>query len=567
MGKLFRFALLFAAFSFKLIAGDATQLLLAAGDRQSAKVGERVPGVVCVIALDASNRPVSGVSVTWHLLTGDGSLTGETQLTDHTGIATLGGWTLGPVPGGNSIQADSAGLPSVVFTATGLSPNGTDTVVVKWNNTLLTSFQNLNTAPTIAARALGILNTSMYDAWAAYHPTALGTQLGASLRRPESERNDTNRLNAISYAAFKTLNDLFPSQKSFYEAQLMSLGLDPKNTSEDVTTPAGIGLAAATANINFRHGDGSNQLGDLNPGAYSDYTSYTPGPAADPNRWHPLTNAEGVTQKFLTPHWGLVKTFAIGNSDSKQRAKLMPKAPAKYPSKAFDKQAQELLDLSANLDDTSKTQAAYWIDKAGTVTPPGHWFKFAQFVSLRDRHSLNDDVKMFFALGNAMLDSSVAVWDAKRHYDSERPATAIPFLFKGKSVRAWGGPNLGTQMIDGSTWRSFIDTPGFAEHVSGHSTFSAAGAAILKLFTHSSNFGYSEDIPTGYTSIELNVPASPITFTWDRFEDAAADAGLSRRIGGIHFKNGDLDGRKLGQNVAKIVFKRAQDLIDGKVKN
>ena len=42
--------------------------------------------------------------------------------------------------------------------------------------------------PTIISRTLAIALTAMYDAWAAYDDKAVGTRLGASLRRPASER-------------------------------------------------------------------------------------------------------------------------------------------------------------------------------------------------------------------------------------------------------------------------------------------------------------------------------------------------------------------------------------------
>ena len=135
------------------------------------------------------------------------------------------------------------------------------------------------------------------------------------------------------------------------------------------------------------------------------------------------------------------------------------------------------------MTDYTKSVAAYWVDKAGTVTPPGHWFDFGYFVSRRDKHTLDDDVKMFFVLGNAMLDAGVEVWDIKRHYESIRPITAIRLLNKNKTIQAWGGPQQGTQSIAGETWQSYIPTPPFPEYVSGHSTFSAAGAHVLQLCT------------------------------------------------------------------------------------
>lgn len=73
-------------------------------------------------------------------------------------------------------------------------------------------------------------------------------------------------------------------------------------------------------------------------------------------------------------------------------------------------------------------------------------------------------------------------------------------------------------------------------------------------------------IPAGFTPVELNTPSQPITFFWKKFIDAADDAGMSRRYGGIHYKEGDLQGRKIGKKIAGIVFKKAQEYIDGNVK-
>jgi hypothetical protein len=65
-----------------------------------------------------------------------------------------------------------------------------------------------------------------------------------------------------------------------------------------------------------------------------------------------------------------------------------------------------------------KASAEYWEDATGSETPPGHWNRIAEEISARDQHTLDQDIKMFFALNTAILDASVAVWDAKRYYDS-----------------------------------------------------------------------------------------------------------------------------------------------------
>ena len=138
------------------------------------------------------------------------------------------------------------------------------------------------------------------------------------------------------------------------------------------------------------------------------------------------------------------------------------------------------------------TSARGWMtprtDGPGSGTPPGHWNIFAQEVSRRDGHTIDDDVKMFFILGNALMDSSITVWDCKRAADSIRPVSATRFLFGGKPIRAWAGPGMGTQLIDGEEFKSYIATPPFASYISGHSTFSASAAQVLQRFTGSDNF-------------------------------------------------------------------------------
>jgi hypothetical protein len=38
---------------------------------------------------------------------------------------------------------------------------------------------------------------------------------------------------------------------------------------------------------------------------------------------------------------------------------------------------------------------------------------------------------------------------------------------------------------------------------------------------------------------------------------------MSRRYGGIHFEDGDIEGRKLGRAVAVVAWDRARGYIDG----
>jgi hypothetical protein len=348
----------------------------------------------------------------------------------------------------------------------------------------------------MVARALAIVHTCIYDAWAAYDEKALGTQLGGRLRQHPSQRqNQQNKNKAISFAAYRALVDLFAGDKATVFAPLMaSLGYNPNDTSADTTTPSGVGNVACAVVLNSRHNDGSNQLGNLTASEvpYADYAGYVavnqpttvpvnPGTVFDVNHWQPLQyfDAAGtfVTQKFVGAQWYKVTPFALSSDDQFLPLIIARAGPARFGSPAFVQQAQELIAISANLTDEKKMIAEFWADGSHTVTPPGHWNLFAQFVSGRDRNDLDDDVKLFFALTNAIFDAGIVAWEPKRMFDSVRPATALPFLFQGQYIRAWGGPFKGTVTMDGRDWipyqPSSFPTPPFPEFISGHSTFSA----------------------------------------------------------------------------------------------
>ena len=141
------------------------------------------------------------------------------------------------------------------------------------------------------------------------------------------------------------------------------------------------------------------------------------------------------------------------------------------------------------MDATSKLNVEYWADGPASELPPGHWGLFAQFVSQRDNNTIDEDVKMFFAMHNASFDAGIVAWHVKRKYDGVRPITAIRYLKQGQMVRAWGGPGRPTEDIPGEKWMPYNPgsnlTPGFPGYISGHAIFSSASATVLRLFTGS----------------------------------------------------------------------------------
>ncbi|NOT86798.1 MAG: phosphoesterase [Lysobacter sp.] len=450
------------------------------------------------------------------------------------------------------------------------------TVVTDWNDEALEAIRVTHPGPPMVARMLAITNTAMYDAWAAYDNKANGTQLGGELRRPASERTDANRRKAMSFAAYRVLVDLFPTRQAQFAAEMAGLGYDPTDTTGNIATPQGVGNVAAAALIQYRHADGSNQLGNVNGGApYSDYTGYlpvnSPTQIVDPNHWQPLAVPDGsggfVLQKFIAPHWSLVKPFALSRYDQ-----FPVKAPARFGTFAYLQQALQVVYYSATLNDRQKTIAEYWADGPSSELPPGHWVLFAKHVSERDHHTLGQDVKMTFAMTNAVLDASITSWGYKRQFDYIRPVSAVHFLFKNRPIFAWAGEGLGTRVILGQNWRPYqaatVVTPPFAEYVSGHSIFSASAAEVLKRYTGSDYFGAAVTVPAGSSRVEPGlVPAHDVVLSWPTFTAAADEAGISRRYGGIHFQDGDVEARVLGRKIGAQAYTLSRAYINGTAGN
>lgn len=439
--------------------------------------------------------------------------------------------------------------------------------VSRWNQALLEAIANTGTGPTVASRALAIAHTCMFDAWAAYDGRARGTQFGAQLRRPRAEHTLANKRAAVSHAAYRAGVDLFPTEKARFEALLDALGYRPEPTDDRLSRPAGIANVACGEVLDQRHRDGSNQLGEHGGAPYSDYTGYRPvntdTTVVDPARWQPLRvpGKDGRTssvQAFLTPQWGWITPFALHPYRS-----YGMQAPPRYGTPEYAEEARRVVEYSAALTDAHKVIVEYWANGPRSVTPPGHWNRFAQHVALRDRIGIDGGVKLYFALNNALMDAGILAWRSKVELDYVRPITAIRTLYAGRTVRAWGGFGQGTREIPGHAWSPYQPpyaiTPPFAECVSGHSTFSAAASEVLKSFTGSDRFEHSATVAAGSSLVEPGlVPARDVTLRWRTFTEAADQAGLSRRYGGIHFSIGDLEGRRVGRLVGRQAWTKAR---------
>jgi hypothetical protein len=226
------------------------------------------------------------------------------------GAGVLGAGLLGA----GALDAAAGGARGKTAVAVLAASSTSDDDDVQWNNTALQAVRDLNPGPTIAARALAIMHTAMYDAWAAFDPVAVPTRPNGIPRHRGPNQGLGSKNQSISFAAYRALLDLFPGDTAVFQAQMKSLGYDATDTSADTSSPSGVGNVAAQAVLSYRHGDGSNQLN-----GYADTTGYqpvnTPDQIIDPLHWQPL-RVNGKVQKYLTPHWGTVTPFAPAPSSA-----------------------------------------------------------------------------------------------------------------------------------------------------------------------------------------------------------------------------------------------------------
>jgi hypothetical protein len=104
--------------------GQPARIAQVEGDGQTAEAGSPVPVRPAVQVTDSAGAPVAGVTVTFSVTGGGGSVQGSTQSTGSDGIARVGRWTLGGAPGTNTLEARSGSLAGspVLFTAEGTAP-------------------------------------------------------------------------------------------------------------------------------------------------------------------------------------------------------------------------------------------------------------------------------------------------------------------------------------------------------------------------------------------------------------------------------------------------------------
>ncbi len=100
---------------------DLARIELSAGNGQIATVGTPVDVPPAVKAVDEKGQPIPGATVTFTVTSGGGSVESAEAMSGKDGIATIGGWTLGPITGENVLTASAPRAErDFVFVAVGL---------------------------------------------------------------------------------------------------------------------------------------------------------------------------------------------------------------------------------------------------------------------------------------------------------------------------------------------------------------------------------------------------------------------------------------------------------------
>jgi hypothetical protein len=381
--------------------------------------------------------------------------------------------------------------------------------VTDWNETASTAIVvAAGQPPPLAVLSFAMVHGAVYDAIDGGH-------------RPRSASDDA----AVAAAAFGVLYGLFPNQlatlKPRYDASLAAI---PDRPSKD----RGIadGTAAAAAMLAARTGDGRF-------GPFTFTIGTTPG------AWRPLTPAA----LDPTPWVADVRPFVIPDVE-----RLRTDPPNALTSRAYARDFNEIKSLGA-LHSTTRTPdetdaAIFWQEHVFAL-----WNRVFRTIAASRRLDVDDSARMFALADTAAADAAIGCWSNKYHWNFWRPITAIREAASDGNPATMPDPGW-TPLFDPSTpvapGQAPLVTPPFPDHPSGHNCAAGAIVRTLRMFFGTDRIGFTA------TSTK-----SGTTRSFARLSDALRENIDARVWAGIHFRTADLDGARLGEKVARYVYRHA----------
>jgi hypothetical protein len=512
---------------------EARELLSGSSSPHTLKAGEETPGTAVPITLHYGTRTAPAgdyVDVaSKHVL-----LTGQTTPGARVVLRkTLASGKVRRVaktradPQGTYRFAINCGMGTTPFTAVVLGAGGgassgvlsvtrTNQAIV-WNSIALQAARTAGVQPPDASRDYAIVALAVYDAVNAVDPkyAMYGGATATACMKTSADA-------AACAAAETALAALFPSQTATFEAELKAtMAAIPAGGARN----RGVALGTSVANqiLAMRANDGSNVT-----------VSYVPlGKPNDPTTaqyWQPTPPAKAPA---VDPQWGNVTLFALPSV-----SQFQPPPPPSITSAQYAQEVNQVEMLggtTSTVRTADETAAArFWSDLARTTfLPPGHWNQITEIAAIASKSNLEDSARAFALVNMALADAATVCWDVKYTDNTVRPVTVIQDGADGVNHGITADP----------TWTPLWNTPAFPSYISGHSSFSAAAAAVLTSL-YGNNFAFTDP---GDPTENL----APRHFT--SFEAAAQEAGMSRIWGGIHLMSDNVYGLQVGGEIGQYV--------------
>jgi hypothetical protein len=160
-------------------------------------------------------------------------------------------------------------------------------------------------------------------------------------------------------------------------------------------------------------------------------------------------------------------------------------------------------------------------------------------IALARGLSTSDQARLFVSTSMASADALIGCWDDKDHWNFWRPQTAIQLADQDRN---------GATAKDGA-WTSLVSTPGYPDHPSGYNCFAGAMMNSAKLFFGTNSYRFTLNSP-GTPALGLGTPQPR---SYRQFSAVVDDAINGRIYAGLHFRTPDVQGAKLGRQVAQWV--------------
>ena len=387
---------------------------------------------------------------------------------------------------------------------------GSGQLVVDWTNELLQiqKIPGVQPATVHPTRSFAIMDAAIFDAVASI--THRDRPYAFAVAAPRTARPDA----AAAQAAHDTLAAIYPSQTASID-QLLNTELAAIPGGTGKTEGTQVGHNVATLLIALRSGDGSA----VPPPAFTAGTQ--------PGNYRP------TPPKFPAPvftNWGTVNPFVLTTG-----SQFRSSPPPALSTKAYADAISEVMSVG---QDTSTTRTADQTTQAKFWSPPiwNIWNQIASKLVTNQRTSLERTSKIFSDLNLTLADAAISMYEAKYHYQLWRPITAIQL-----------GDSLGNPATPADPgWNSLLTTAADPSYPGAHSVISEASATVLsKFFPANTHLTVTSDTLPG------------VTRSFNGFQAAATEAGLSRIFGGVHTRLDHVAGLKLGHDVAQFVLEQS----------